>query len=312
MASVPRATVDAFTKGINGISSQARQMLAARLAQIDIADVSASASEVVAVMEEYCAAATQNIEALANRFYRVARMQALGGVSSYEPSATSGRVPAATEEATRAILQRAVDGDVDGCVEQLLQRIDYEIKRGAGTTVLNAGQSDPLKPRYARVPTGAETCEFCIMLASRGFVYHSETSAGMLDHWHANCDCRIVPGFGKKPTVDGYDPDHYYDQYEELGMRERMRLYRAERGLNSRSVRSERLEQYMEQSAARRARNLSDAVDWIEDAQTVDELRERMGLLNDNLASMGISNEDSVKRLNAVLRRRRREIESAN
>lgn len=234
MASVPRATVDAFTKGINGISNQARQMLAARLAQIDIADVSASAPEVVAVMEEYCGAAVRNVEALANRFYRMARMQALG-VDNYDPDASSGRVPEATEEATRAILQRAVDGDVDGCVEQLLQRIDYEIKRGAGTTVLNAGQRDPVKPRYARVPTGAETCDFCIMLASRGFVYHSETSAGMLDHWHANCDCRVVPGFGKEPKVDGYDPDEWYARYEDLGTQERQRLIRERKKLAQRS-----------------------------------------------------------------------------
>ena len=167
MARVPRATVDAFTRGINGLSQQARDMLAARLAQIDIADVSASAPEVVAVMEEYCGAAVRNVEALANRFYRMARMQALG-VDTYDPDASSGRVPAATEEATRAILQQAVDGDVDGCVEQLLLRLDYEIKRGAGTTVLNAGMSDPIKPRYARVPTGAETCEFssCSRLAA--------------------------------------------------------------------------------------------------------------------------------------------------
>lgn len=234
MARVPRATVDAFTRGINGLSQQAREMLAARLAQIDIADVSASAPEVVAVMEEYCGAAVRNVEALANRFYRMARMQALG-VDNYDPDASSGRVPAATEEATRAILQRAVDGDVDGCVEQLLQRIDYEIKRGAGTTVLNAGQRDPIKPRYARVPTGAETCEFCIMLASRGFVYHSETSAGMLDHWHANCDCRVVPGFGKEPKVDGYDPDEWYAMYEELGTQERQRLIRERKKLANNS-----------------------------------------------------------------------------
>lgn len=234
MARVPRATVDAFTRGINGLSQQAREMLAARLAQIDIADVSASAPEVVAVMEEYCGAAVRNVEALANRFYRMARMQALG-VDNYEPTASSGRVPAATEEATRAILQQAVDGDVDGCIEQLLLRIDYEIKRGAGTTVLNAGMSDPIKPRYARVPTGAETCDFCIMLASRGFVYHSETSAGMLNHWHANCDCRIVPGFGKNPQVDGYDPDEWYAMYEGLGTQERQRLIRERKKLANNS-----------------------------------------------------------------------------
>ena len=38
-----------------------------------------------------------------------------------------------------------------------------------------------------------QTCPFCIMLASRGYVY-DETSKDF--HAHAHCDCRIVPQFG--------------------------------------------------------------------------------------------------------------------
>jgi hypothetical protein len=41
------------------------------------------------------------------------------------------------------------------------------------------------------------------MLASRGFVYHTEASAS---HAHANCDCRVVPSW-KAHEVEGYDPD---------------------------------------------------------------------------------------------------------
>lgn len=36
---------------------------------------------------------------------------------------------------------------------------------------------DPLRPKWARVPSGTETCQFCLMLASRGFAYTSEKSA---------------------------------------------------------------------------------------------------------------------------------------
>lgn len=77
------------------------------------------------------------------------------------------------------------------------------------------GFDDPKKPRFARVPTGAETCPFCVMLASQGFVYHSAKSAGKLDHYHAHCSCRIVPQFGGE-SYEGYDPDEYLDRYSKL------------------------------------------------------------------------------------------------
>lgn len=77
--------------------------------------------------------------------------------------------------------------------------------------------------RFARVPAGAETCAFCIMLASRGFVYASEKTAGEFDHFHDNCDCKVIAGFGDDAGIEGYDPDAYLDyyyshvQYDEYG-----------------------------------------------------------------------------------------------
>ena len=63
--------------------------------------------------------------------------------------------------------------------------------------------------RFARVPTGHETCTFCLMLASRGAVYHSRQSAGEFRHFHRHCDCKVVPGFEDDPMaelVQGHDP----------------------------------------------------------------------------------------------------------
>lgn len=55
--------------------------------------------------------------------------------------------------------------------------------------------------RYARVP-GGKSCAFCLMLASRGFVYKTETTAGEdKGHYHARCRCKIVAG--KKDTKIG-------------------------------------------------------------------------------------------------------------
>ena len=68
---------------------------------------------------------------------------------------------------------------------------------------------------WARVATGEETCEWCLMLVSRGPVYLNAHSAGstftddtalrmdaagtlmdqQIKQWHPNCDCRVVPVF---------------------------------------------------------------------------------------------------------------------
>lgn len=67
---------------------------------------------------------------------------------------------------------------------------------------------------YARVPTGAETCTYCMMLASRGFAYRSEESAGHADHRH--CNCLIVAGLHGESHVMGVDIDEQYRTWKEL------------------------------------------------------------------------------------------------
>lgn len=72
---------------------------------------------------------------------------------------------------------------------------------------------DPSNPRWARVPRG-KTCAFCTMLASRGFAYTSEETAGGLgNYYHADCDCQIVPSWGEQ-NLEGYDLQKYKDLYE--------------------------------------------------------------------------------------------------
>lgn len=87
-----------------------------------------------------------------------------------------------------------------------------QVKRMANRTMTRNALRDGV--RYARVPTGAETCGWCLMLASRGFVYASEKTAGATDHYHNDCDCKIMPEFGDT-EIEGYDPDALYDVYSE-------------------------------------------------------------------------------------------------
>lgn len=85
---------------------------------------------------------------------------------------------------------------------------------------------DPTKPRWARVPAGPTTCAFCLMLASRGFAYLSEESAGLGNSYHPHCDCRIVPSWGKQHLA-GFNPDRYRRMWDSTGSGEyRERLAR--------------------------------------------------------------------------------------
>lgn len=87
------------------------------------------------------------------------------------------------------------------------------------TISANVGRDKEKGVRFARVPTGFETCTFCLMLASRGAVYHTRKSAGEFKHFHRNCDCKIVPGFGDDPDaelVEGVRPKELHKLYKQF------------------------------------------------------------------------------------------------
>lgn len=87
------------------------------------------------------------------------------------------------------------------------------------TIISNVGRDKDRGVRFARVPTGFETCTFCIMLASRGAVYHTRGSAGDFKHFHRHCDCKVVPGFEDDPDaelVEGVRPEELRERWWQL------------------------------------------------------------------------------------------------
>lgn len=88
-------------------------------------------------------------------------------------------------------------------------------------------QQNALRDRaeWAWIPSG-DTCPFCLMLASRGWVRASKKAIknGHADHIHNNCDCTYCVRFDHETTVEGYDPDALYEQYVNAGDTPRERL----------------------------------------------------------------------------------------
>ena len=210
---IPRAAVDFLTEEINGISAdaQARVLKVLQGIQWTPENIAQCRDLVIqalsAVMPTYTTMAAQ----ASADFYDAARELVVGerlgaqAISDYDPRKTEGAV--------RGFVRFVLRDDVQTFNDQVLQRIDYEMKRSANMSVVENGRRDPKRVRYARVPTGAETCDFCLMLASRGFVYQSEGTAGA-GHTHYACDCRCIPGWDGM-EVEDYDPRSIYNRWQD-------------------------------------------------------------------------------------------------
>ena len=94
--------------------------------------------------------------------------------------------------------------------------IDRNVKDPGRATIRHNAQRDPHRPGYARVPSGPDTCPFCLMLAGRGYIYRNAETAGAGHSFHDECDCEIVPEWGAGSNhIEGYDPDRYERMYRE-------------------------------------------------------------------------------------------------
>ena len=217
---IPRSYIDNFSDGIEAISSAYKQRLAAALASIDLAQPNAE-DVVVGVMQTFCKGSTQSAAYLAKRFYLGLRAIELGDLGDFEGVEDSGYVPGATQTAVRGIMSDSDPASDGGALmmSQLQGRLGYEVKRASGNTMYANGETDPKRPRFARIPqpsrSYARGCPFCQMLASRGFAYRSATSAGEDNHYHDDCRCVIVPSWSESPAAEGYDPNDYWDGYQE-------------------------------------------------------------------------------------------------
>ena len=131
-------------------------------------------------------------------------------------AAASGKTVEAAipaETATFEETAKAVYGTAKISEQQISSTVGRLVKQvGADTTLKNAQRDHA---QFAWIPAG-DTCAFCLTLASRGWQYISAKSMknGHAPHIHQNCDCEYCVRFDNYNTVEGYDPDRYYEMYE--------------------------------------------------------------------------------------------------
>lgn len=213
---VSEATLALWRREISGLSDKAALYVSERLSAFMASSPSASVAEVREEAKELIEDALgmygdQAATLAADFFEEVMEAEGVTVASEAYDSIDRGLV----DSKVRYLAQRLTAGGHEGFVTSVADVTAYYVRRQAyETTVRNCIGNEV---RYARVPSGRETCGFCFMLSSRGFVYHSEATAkGLSGHgMHRHCDCVIVPGVAGVTSVDGYDSEAMAERWEQ-------------------------------------------------------------------------------------------------
>ena len=166
---------------------------------------------------------TEDVDALIDYCYRVIGRY---GTASAELTASMYEAIAQAEEVfiqPAELAEIASYGDAAKAVQgSLLQSPSGQLVKQAVSRQIKLASADTLAKNalrdgaeWAWIPSG-DTCPFCLMLASQGWVKASKKALknGHCKHIHANCDCTYAVRFDSSTTVAGYDPDRYLADYE--------------------------------------------------------------------------------------------------
>ena len=200
-------TLNRMAAGVHGIDAATQQAIARSLAGIDLNDRRA----VAAVLKGTVLTGATASSTLAGQFYRGMSLLQTGQDVDADGSFTYNDQAA---EVAIAGMYNQADGDLDLLARLIAERVSFEINRAAKVGVWRNGKLDRRNVRFARVPTGAETCAWCLMTAGLGFWYMTEEAAS---HTHRSCDCMIVPSFEGigDVRIDGYDSTVYRDMWRD-------------------------------------------------------------------------------------------------
>jgi hypothetical protein len=151
---------------------------------------------------------------VAAEFYEDMRASA-GARGSFTALSAASVPTAAVESKVRYLAGHLWTPTPGAMLGALLVAADkYTKQPGRDTVAANAKREGV---RWARVPSGAKTCSWCLILASRDAVYASKKSAGGEENhrYHGDCDCQAVRIGKSSDYPPGYLPDDFYAKYQQ-------------------------------------------------------------------------------------------------
>lgn len=204
---ISREQFDAYNRAVANLSDGAQREIESRIMSWLETDEGRSAS--IAECREYAKSVMSGVvqvydsaaASLAAEWYD--KQAADSGVRLPAAVTATTYNPESVDETARYQAKKLAKGDPRGFAEYCGELGRNDVLRSLNETIMrNAARDRKKGVRFARVPTGAETCTYCLMLASRGAVYHSRKTAGEFRHFHRRCDCKVVPGFEDAPDTE--------------------------------------------------------------------------------------------------------------
>lgn len=114
--------------------------------------------------------------------------------TGFRPVVAPHYEPAALEtELARTLVTPAAEANTAAAMVR-------HVEQAGRDTIVDNVRADPIGTRWARVPTGRETCAWCTMQVSRGPVFAKESFKS-----HARCDCIASPVFEGQRDWEGKD-----------------------------------------------------------------------------------------------------------
>jgi hypothetical protein len=210
---VARKDLEEFRAANGELSRRVRETLEAFFHSLDLSRPEQARDALLEFMPTLTAQYGSVAATLAAEWYEEMRSESGAGGSfraSLAPSVPAARV----EGKVRSLADALWTPTPESILGSLLLSADKYVKQpGRDTTALNARREGA---RWARVPTGAKTCSWCLILASRDAVYLTKKSAAKGDggSYHGLCDCQAVRMASPDDYPPGYLPDNYYDMYQ--------------------------------------------------------------------------------------------------
>lgn len=168
---IPRRDFDRYCRQVDNLAEDARLAVAGVLEGgiADPGDVAAARDLAISALTDVLGTYAVASAAAAADFY-----ERSGG----SPAVLGDADLRAIEGTVRYQAGKLVDGDVEGFVDQVSEFAAHAVKLSANRQMIKNAEDGSRrrrrksgkgpKVRFARVPTGPETCTFCTMLASRG------------------------------------------------------------------------------------------------------------------------------------------------
>ena len=197
-----RAELEELRLALNRVSGAARANLRSLLAKVDPDDRPALAKLLTTtypqLLAEYGTATAALAADMAESWAEQLRIRPRLALAA----------PLADEQAT-AVAQWALKQP--NWQASLAAMTDQLVKQPYRDTIQDTAHASGVA--WARVPTGSETCAFCLMAASRGAVYRTQQTAGADRKYHGECDCAVVMVRDESDYPEGYDHAAYFDVY---------------------------------------------------------------------------------------------------